>query len=111
MITERDLKEAIAECEGQRSPTSTTCVKLAAFYAVKDRLYPSAPAVYQKPVMAYTEEAPTVGIQYDSGTEFSRLIKGKESDEVFSVIDELMDALMAVNPRLYDFTVRKLKQV
>ena len=30
MITEHDLKEAIAECEGNRNPDARTCIKLAA---------------------------------------------------------------------------------
>ena len=37
MITERDLIEAIAECEGERDPTAYTCLKLAAFYYLRDR--------------------------------------------------------------------------
>ena len=40
MITENDLQEAIAECEGVRNPTANTCLKLAAFYTIKDKLYP-----------------------------------------------------------------------
>ena len=40
MITEKDLQEAIAECEGQRNPNANTCVKLAAFYIIKDHLFP-----------------------------------------------------------------------
>lgn len=116
MITEHDLQEAIAECEGQRNPAASTCVKLAAFYVVKDKLYPSQEAYpsYQKPALAYTEAAEADGgnlIHYDSGTELSRLVDGRAVGDVLPVFDELMEALMAVNPRLYDFTVRKLKQM
>ena len=40
MITKHDLQEAIAECEGQRNPTANTCIKLAAFYTIKQHLFP-----------------------------------------------------------------------
>ena len=40
MITEKDLQEAIAECQGERSPNASTCIKLAAFYTIKEHLYP-----------------------------------------------------------------------
>jgi hypothetical protein len=39
MITEKDLKEAIAECEGERNPNANTCIKLAAFYTILDNMY------------------------------------------------------------------------
>ena len=37
MITEMDLQEAIAECQGKRNPNADTCIKLAAFYIIKAR--------------------------------------------------------------------------
>ena len=40
MITEKDLRAAIAECQGARNPNATTCIKLAAFYTILNNLYP-----------------------------------------------------------------------
>ena len=37
MIREDDLRDAIAECEGIRNPTASTCIKLASYYALLDR--------------------------------------------------------------------------
>lgn len=114
MITEKDLREAIAECEGERKPGASTCVKLAAFYAVKDRLYPGAGAADSRhPSPAYMDAglpAPEGVLRYDSGSEFSRLVDGRMPGDVLPVMDELMDALMAVNPRLYAFALRKLRE-
>ena len=39
MITEQDLREAIAECQGQRNPNANTCIKLAAFLTIQRELY------------------------------------------------------------------------
>ena len=38
MITEKDLLEAIAECQGERNPNANTCIKLAAYYTILDHL-------------------------------------------------------------------------
>ena len=39
MITEKDLQEAIAECQGQRNPNASTCIKLAAFLTIQKELF------------------------------------------------------------------------
>ena len=39
LITEQDLKEAIAECQGQRNPTTNTCIKLAAFLTIQKEMF------------------------------------------------------------------------
>lgn len=106
MITERDLQEAISECEGQRNPTSNTCLKLAAFYTIKDKLYPedNAPPVDNRSFAV----APRVQYSYDDGTEFGRLVESVGVDKVLTVMGELMDTLAIVNPRLHDGVIRKL---
>ena len=40
MITEQDLRQAIAECQGERNPDARTCIKLAAYLTIKEHLYP-----------------------------------------------------------------------
>ena len=105
MITEKDLQEAIAECQGKRNPDANTCIKLAAYYTIKNELYPeftkaSSFSYAQPPVNDY--------VDYQSGSEFSRAVDGKKSKEMWGVMDELMDALYVVNPRLYDSVMRKL---
>ena len=40
MITEQDLAAAIAECQGKRNPDAATCIKLAAFYTIRDAMFP-----------------------------------------------------------------------
>lgn len=111
MITEHDLQEAIAECLGQRNPTAQTCIKLAAFYTIKNSLYgESAPPETRSYSYAAPPDPAGNIITYTSGTEFGRLIEGMDADEVWPVIDELIsDAIKALNPRLYDAVLRKLR--
>lgn len=107
MITRQDLQEAIAECEGQRKPTASTCLKLAAFYALKDKMYPEE-RVYQSTNYAYMDNKAENYIDYDSGSEFSKRINGRKVEDIIPVMDDLMDALIAINPRLYDSVMRKI---
>ena len=108
MITEHDLKEAIAECEGTPKPTANTCIKLAAFYTILN--YMKADEQPQQSVMfpqeRYSYDA-GVTIPY-SDSEFSQSVESKGIDKAFGVIDELMDTLMMVNPRLYNSVMQKL---
>lgn len=38
MITDQALQEAIAECNGKKNPDANTCMKLAAYYTIRDHL-------------------------------------------------------------------------
>lgn len=114
MITEQDLQEAIAECQGQRNPNASTCIKLAAFLTIKEHLYPEEKPPDQEPLtpIGYSYAPPPVEntIDYESDTEFGRLIHWRDPADVWPVVDELVsEALRVVNPRLYDAFIRKLR--
>lgn len=105
MIYEKDLREAIAECQGKRNPDANTCIKLAAYFTILQNMYPeqkTEPAFYQ---MA-SGKNPV--IEYDSGTEFSRAVNGRDPSEIIPVFDELMTTLQVLHPRLYDGVLNKL---
>lgn len=106
MITEMDLQEAIAECEGQRNPNANTCIKLAAYYIIKQHLFGEEPVAYSYATGPMTSVADSA---YESDTEFGELAKKKGIVKLMPVIDELMTALSVVNPRLYSSTVRKME--
>ena len=111
MITEKDLQEAIAECQGERDPNSRTCIKLAAFYILKDHLYPEKPEELARGY-SYAAEAPDDVeniIDYYSDTEFGRLIDGRKAAEVWPLIDELVSVIQLVVPRVYDSFMQKLQ--
>lgn len=99
MITQRDLQEAIAECQGERYPTAKTCIQLAAFYILQDHLF--------------GEPAPHVAQSFSAGppeeSEFLRLIRGVDEEEAWRLVDELVDALSVLNPNLYNTFIDKVK--
>ena len=48
-------------------------------------------------------------VQYSGNSEFAELVNGQDQDKVFKIIDELMDTLQVINPRLYASVLRKLQ--
>lgn len=111
MITEHDLQEAIAECEGQRNPNASTCIKLAAFYTIKNELFGNSDKLNLP--SAYSFSAPPDQVEkkidYYSDTEFGRAIAGKRAADVMPIVEELMDTLKIIQPRLYDAFIAKLR--
>lgn len=101
MITERDLQEAIAECQGVRNPNASTCIKLASYYTIMDHLNP-------EPTYSYAPAENVVRL--DSGSEFAELANGMDQHRLLSIIDELMETLSVLNPRLYQAVLRKMSE-
>ncbi len=106
MITEQDLQAAIAECKGQRNPTANTCLKLASFLTIQDHLFGKKEEIEMP---RYSFASGTSEIVYDGESEFAKLVNGKDQQDVFAVLDELMDTLNVINPRLYASVIRKLQ--
>ena len=109
MITEKDLQEAIAECLGDRTPNANTCIKLAAFYTIRDQLYPREDTPEPLPSYSYAAPPEAETIKEYGDTPFLQAIAGRNPDEIWPIMDEVMTALMALNRRLYDAAMRKLQ--
>ena len=108
MITERDLQDAIAQCQGERHPNANTCIKLAAYFTIYDHLFPKqAEQVEQVPQTIFKTVDEEEVADY-SDTDFYRAIRGRKAAEVWSVMNELMDTIQVINPRLYDGVMRQL---
>lgn len=102
MITEKDLQEAIQECQGIKNPSVQTCIKLAAFYTIREHMYGRDPGE------GYSYSPRERFVEYESDTEFGRLIGGKPAEEAWALMDETMEALQVLNPRLYANVIRRV---
>lgn len=114
MIREEDLQEAIAECQGKRNPDANTCIKLAAYYTILNQLYPKTEEQYPQPVIApsaqsFAAEPDPEIIEYHGDSEFARLCRERSVSDIMPVLDELMDTLQVLQPRLYDGVMRRLR--
>ena len=112
MITEKDLQEAIAECIGQRNPNANTAIKLAAFYTIKRELYGEDKDAVQLPSPAGYSYAPAPEeslVNNPSDSEFARIIDGRPQKEIWPLMDEMMDTIHAIHPRLYSAVMDRLR--
>lgn len=107
MITRADLESAIAECQGKRNPDAKTCIMLAAFYTIRNEMYGDAEKI-EHPSYSYALAPSRNEIIIDSDSEFARAIDGRDQEEILPVIDELMETLKIIQPRLYDAVMDKL---
>jgi hypothetical protein len=119
MIRLEELREAIAECEGEREPKADTCIKLAAFYIIRDHMYgggPEAGPEAPQPPRGYSYQAEAEKpaedhVQAHSGSEFREAVDGKPMSDFMDIMDELMEALQVLQPKLYAGVIRKIKSL
>ena len=114
MITEHDLEQAIAECQGERNPNANTCIKLAAFYTIRNELFGKTEQLGETrmiPEYSYAAAPEPVEntIDYYSDTDFSRAIDGRNPADIWPVMDELMSTVRTLMPRLYDGVMTRLQ--
>ena len=110
MIREEDLREAIAEMQGQKNPNAQTCIKLAAYYIIQDHLLGVERETRHMDTEPYSISGSDPGITYEGESEFAKLIHGRDQDAVMAVMDELMSTLHVMHPRLYDGVMNKIYQ-
>lgn len=102
MIREEDLQEAIAECEGVRNPNANTCLKLAAYYTIKDHM--REPGIPMRSYAPAPEE-----VQWEGDSEFAREIRGLPVSQIMPIMDELMETIQVLQPRLYEGVMRRIR--
>lgn len=108
MITRQDLEQAIAECRAERNPNANTCIKLAAFLTIRRELFGEEKQDEQPPSYSYAPAPIRNTIEIESDTEFARVIDGRDQREIMPILDELMETLNIIYPRLYEAVIKKL---
>lgn len=120
MITEKDLQEAIAECQGVRNPNANTAIKLAAFLTIQREMFgekPDAGIPASVPAYSYAPESPETYQRYSGAetvgdygnSDFLQAVKGKDPAAMWAVMDELMETLKMVNERVYNGVMRRIR--
>ena len=91
MISYQELQDAVETCLNEKDPNANTCIKLAAYYTIMDRMKP--------------EQEGYSG----SDSEFMAAVMRVGINNAMPIINDMMERLQAVNPRLYDWTIQRLK--
>ena len=101
MFSKNELLDAIDELENSPS-TYQNAEKLATFYLLYDHLY-----IKKEPVNRI-ELAREVTIDRYGSSEFLEAISDKKAEDIWMVMDELMETLKMLQPRLYRATIEKI---
>lgn len=104
MFSRAEIEKAIDELE-ESPATYQNAEKLATFYTLYDHLFT------QKEPMNRIETIQEVIIEAYGDSDFMRIIDGKRADLIWNVMDELMQAIRMLQPKLYEATIEKLKEM
>ena len=94
LITRQDLIDAINKCQGQKNPSATTCIKLAAYYTLIDHIVERDYSYSRGP-----------------SDDFMSIVSERKYDEVMAIMEGLMDEVRKSDPRLYNLTMDRLKSL
>lgn len=107
MFSKAELIDAIDQLKAGKHSIQN-CEKLAAVYIVLDHLYGEKPIMN----MGYSNDSK---IESEIGSygesKFLKTIAGKSAKDVWILIDELVDALTILNPKLVNNFFEKLNSV
>lgn len=117
MITEKEVTQAIQEC--MREPvTGNKRAVLADLIIIQDYLFgeptqatePSQPMPmqsYSAPPMEQTEEI----IYTTGGSEFLEAADGRKADRFWKLMDEFVEAVKILHPRMYSTFIDKIQDL
>lgn len=103
MLNRRELLNAISECESSNE-SFQNCQKLATLYILYDHLY-------AEPATTEPQRVRTEVIETDKESEFMQLINGKRIEPVLDLVEELMETIQILQPRVYDSALRRLRDI
>lgn len=110
MLCENDLVCKIAEYRCRETLTESDCVKLAAFLTIRDCLFHADEGYQEQSFAAPPEPTADRVVEFGSDSEFFEAANGLPIDSIWEIIDELMETLQVINPRLYAGVIRKLQE-
>lgn len=97
MLNIEEINKTILDLE-QHDTTYAVCEKLSWLYIVRDHL-------------TGQQQKQPVPLSVSGDSEFLQAVDGKESTSAWSVMDDLMDTLKTVNPRVYESVLRKIREL
>ena len=109
MLDPKEIDIEIARLEYGES-SYPAYAKLATLYTIKNQMNKQIPEnrSYEQAYSAAPAEMPA-GSYGDS--EFLREVEGKDREQVWGIMDDLMDTLRVANPRVYNGVMRKIRKI
>ena len=118
MITEREVLNAIDECM-QDPITGNKRAVLADLFIIHDHLFGEptrAQEVQQMPMtMQSYSEPPTeqveIYVETNGDSEFLKVVNGRKAERVWKLMDELVEAVKILHPRMYTTFIDKVQDL
>ena len=117
MITEKEVEQAIQEC--MRDPiTGNKRAVLADLIIIQDYLF-GEPTQAQEvpqpmPMQSYsvppTERVETI-VETNGDSEFLKAVDGRKAERVWKLMDELVEAVKILHPRMYTTFIDKVQDL
>ena len=117
MITEKEVAQAIEEC--MREPvTGNKRAVLADLIIIQDYLFGepmnAREAPQTIPMASYsappTEQVETI-VETNGDSEFLKAVDGRKSERVWKLMDELVEAVKILHPRMYTTFIDKVQDL
>lgn len=105
MLDAKEIDIEIARLEYGES-SYPAYAKLANLYTIRDMMQRNEkPSTVDQPQAVYSLSPPP------GDSEFLRAVEGRDPDGVWEILDDLMDTLRVVNPRVYSSIMRKINSL
>ena len=121
MLTANDLIAEIKKYECRDALTPQECVQLAAFYTLLNT--PEIEQTWASPIehtqYSFTyngtpmqsEDSTPDTVTVDGDSEFLKAVDGRKADKVWKLIDELVEAVKILHPRMYTTFIDKVQDI
>ena len=116
MITEKEVAQAIEEC--MRDPiTGNKRAVLADLIIIQDYLFGEptrAQEVPQMPMQSYSAppmEQVEIYVETNGDSEFLKAVDGRKAERVWKLMDELVEAVKILHPRMYTTFIDKVQDL
>ena len=110
MLDPKEIDLEIARLEYGES-SYPAYAKLATLYTIKNQMNKQNPESrsYEQAYSAAPAAEMSVDVGRYGDSEFLREVEGKDQEQVWGIMDDLMDTLQVANPRVYNGVMRKIR--
>ena len=118
MITEKDVLNAIDECM-QDPITGNKRAALAQLFVIHDHLFgePTRAQEVPRPMPMQSYSAPQtleqveIYVETNGDSEFLKVVNGRKAERVWKLVDELVEAVKILHPRMYTTFIDKVQDL
>ena len=111
MITEKEVAQAIEQCM-QEPVTGNKRAVLADLIIIQDYLFGEPTRAQEVPQQSYSAppmEQVEIYVETNGDSEFLKAVDGRKAERVWKLIDELVEAVKILHPRMYTTFIDKVK--